>query len=381
LLAREQSLKLRLDGKAELLMHLKGTEANRKATAPVEREVRDLTARYDQLQAEIRSKSPHYAALTQPRPLGLEGIQEQVLDEDTLLLEYALGEDRSYLWAVSSRRHTGYELPPRTHIEQSARRVYELLTARLPRPGEPVRDYRLRVKAADSQYWEAAARLSKMLLGPVAESMAGKRLLVVGDGALQYVPFGALPAPGTGDDPVPMIVEHEIVNLPSASTLAVLRDQTRGRRENRKSVAVLADPVFERDDPRLRRKISSNAQPDPPPPATGVLRALIQLREGGLSMPRLLSARREADAIVAVAPEGSSWIGIDFEASRTAAMNPELGEYQIVHFATHAVVNSENPGMSGIILSMVDEDGQPQNGFGHQERPFQPERPITPRQS
>ena len=83
-------------------------------------EYRDLEDRYEQIQARIRSESPHYAALTRPQPLGLEEVQQQVLDGDTLLLEYALGEERSFLWAVTKSGYTSYELAPRAEIEQLA---------------------------------------------------------------------------------------------------------------------------------------------------------------------------------------------------------------------------------------------------------------------
>ena len=55
-------------------------------------EHRDLEDRYNQVQAEIRSRSPRYAEVARPQPLSLKDVQKQVLDRDTLLLEYALGE-------------------------------------------------------------------------------------------------------------------------------------------------------------------------------------------------------------------------------------------------------------------------------------------------
>ena len=186
-----------------------------------------MEERFGQLQAEIRSRSPRYAALVQPEPLSLAEVQEEVLDEETLLLEYALGEERSYLWAVQKGSHSSFELPPRAHIEEAAQRAYERLTARLSETGS--RGSRLRrIEEPDAEYWIEARRLSGILLAPVAEAMAGKRILVVADGALQYLPFAALPVPGRLS-PVPMVVEHEIVNLPSASVLAVQRRERRGR--------------------------------------------------------------------------------------------------------------------------------------------------------
>jgi CHAT domain-containing protein len=340
LLKREQIAKAAFDDWARRQGRGEGAGA-----AVLAEEYRDLEQRWDQLQAEIRSKSPHYAALAQPRPLRVQEVQKEVVDGGTLLLEYALGEERSYLWAVSSKDQTSYELPPRAEIEGAAQRVYERLTARLVPTGNS-QDRRQRVMRADAEYWTEAASLSEVLLGPVAKRMAGKRILVVADGALQYLPFAALPVPGRSGEPVPMVVEHEIVSLPSASVLAVLRRETKARKPPDKAVAVLADPVFEADDPRL-----PVARADGPSGGDG--------RSG---YPRLAATRQEADAIVGLAPEGMTLRAVDFEASRATAMSPDLARYRILHFATHGVLNNETPGLSAVLLSTFDRRGRAVDG-------------------
>lgn len=349
LLTREQTLKSAFDDWAKRRRRLSGERAHQADLRALADEYRDLEERHNHLQAELRSRSPRYAALAQPQPLSLEDVQQQVLDGDTLLLEYALGDERSYLWAVSARSQASFQLAPRADIERAARRVYERLTARLDASADQ-RDRRRRIERADAEYWQEAERLSEMLLGPVARRMAGKRILVVSDGALQYLPFAALPVPGRRDDPVPLIAEHEIVSLPSASVLAVLRRETRHRLSPDKAVAVLADPVFEADDPRLHAG-----------PVAAAGHGL--LRDDSLSVSRLISTRQEADAIVAAVPAGMAWKAIDFDASRATAMSPELAKYRIVHFATHGVFDNDHPGLSGVILSMFDRRGQPQDGF------------------
>jgi CHAT domain-containing protein/tetratricopeptide (TPR) repeat protein len=364
LLARERRLKRSLDGKTERQIRQSSDAEDRAEAEALALEIRNLNAQYDLLQAEIRSKSPRYASLTQPEPLSLDAVQRQVLDERTIVLEYSLGEERSFLWAVERGNHASIELPPRAAIEGAAREVHGLLTARLPVPGESVGDYRRRVREADAGYWAVASRLSEMLLGPVAERMNEKRIVIVSDGALQYVPFAALPIPGQEGEPVPMIVEHEIVNLPSVSAFAVLRRESLERDEPKLSVAVLADPVFELDDPRVGGEASVSERPTPLDFDVGrALRDSGLFRGTGLGIPRLVSTRWEADAILAAAPKGTTLRALDFDASRAAAMSPELGQYRMIHFATHGVVNNEQPGLSGIILSMVDENGNPTNGF------------------
>jgi CHAT domain-containing protein/Tfp pilus assembly protein PilF len=419
LLEREQSLQQAISAKAERQVRLLGGKHTEEEATTIAKEIDAVTTEYQEVQSLIRSKSPRYAALTQPQPLGLKEIQQEVLDDNTLLLEYALGDERSYLWAVTQKSMTSHELPKRAEIEQVARRVHELLIARQTKEGDTPRQYYERVGQADSQYWQEAALLSQMLLGPVADQLGTRRLLIVAEGALQYLPFGALPKPkleserqkgkgegGVEDDAVPLsafafplsplIVEHEIVNLPSASVLAVLRRETRERKGPSKAVAVLADPVFERDDPRVGKsgrmapmlsrvnqpgasasrgqpvsKLQSSRPSKSRPstlislPTSDLHRALrdVGVMRGGLSVPRLLSTRQEAETILAVAPPGSAMKAIDFKASRETATSPELGQYRIVHFATHGLLDNEHPELSGLVLSLVDEEGKPRDGF------------------
>src|SRR6266542_3979747 len=129
-LERERSLQQRLNARAAAHVSLLNREHTPEQADAAAKEIAVITADYEEVQAQIRARSPRYAALTQPQPLGLTEIQQQALDEDTLLLEYALGEKRSYFWLVSQRSIDSYELPPRAEIEAATRLVYELLTAR-----------------------------------------------------------------------------------------------------------------------------------------------------------------------------------------------------------------------------------------------------------
>ena len=382
LLERERSLQQLLNAKATAqfaLLNRRHTQAQAETAA---REIASITDEYEELRAQIRAHSPRYAALTQPQPLNLAEIQREVLDPDTLLLEYSLGDDASYLFVASQTSITWRKLPKREEIEAATRRVRELLTAPQPQPGDTKAKYQARIKEARERYWPKAAELSRMLLGPVASQLGRKRLAIVADGALQYIPFAALPAPSPGNDegrnsgaePQPLFLEHEIVSLPSASTLATLRHETAGRKPAEKSLAVLADPVFTKDDTRVRRDVGKaeakekTRSADSDETDIGFLQMTRSGRETGVTgaeagFGRLLSTRREAAAISALVPERERMQALDFEASRTTALRPELDEYRIVHFATHGMLNNIHPELSGIVLSLVDKEGHQQDGF------------------
>lgn len=387
LLAAEQTLVDRIRALEQQRTKLIGNAGSAKQTEVLDKELGDLLAEYQVLQGRIRAVSPRYAALTQPQPVTAAEIQTQHLDGDTVLLEFALGTDRSWMWAVTPGAALSFELPPRQEIEAATRKFYELLTARQPVDNESSVGRRARVSEADGKLETQAQILSRMLLRPVAHKLnsewQGKRLLVVAAGALEYLPFAALPVPAGAEEIPdkyhPLIADHEVVNLPSASVLAVIRRESAERQQAAGALAVIADPVFEASDPRAVLAAKKKT-----PAGNSVARvrsaenspALIALEpdwaraarsfnpstwRSGFS--RLPFSREEADGITALMPAAASFKATDFEASRAQALSGELGRYRLVHFATHGLLNSHHPELSGLVLSLVDADGRAQDGF------------------
>ena len=392
LLDRERTLAKELNTKAAEQAQIASRTHAPEQAAALNQAVMQLEADYEQVQAQIRRTSPRYAAIAQPEPLALRELQRRVLDPETLLLEYSLGEDRSYVWAVGNDSMSSHELPNKEEIQKASREVLDLLTAR----------------SDEAKLSESARRLSDMVLRPVASRLAGKRLVVVADGALQYVPFAMLPVPpdraGVAAVSTPLVVEHEIVTLPSASTLAVMRKELALRKPAARTLALVADPVFSAEDPRVTR-MSGASEPGersgaqgapaservggaggakPPgkeaarvPPAArptlapeGETRILAHLAGNApgttdvpLTIPRLPFTRQEAERIRAVAAQAETFVATDFKASKATVLSDELGRYRYVHFATHGYLDSERPGFSALVLSMVDERGNPQDGF------------------
>jgi CHAT domain-containing protein len=349
-----------------------GDQHAEKQLADLNHQIEDVLNQYHDVEEQIRTSSPGYAALTQPQPLSAKDVQQQLLDADTVLLEYSLGKERSYPFVVTQNSLSAGELPKQAEIEGLTRKVYELLTARSQVPeSETALHRKARLAKTDTEYAGAMAKLSKLLLGPVASQIAGKRLLLVSDGALQYIPFSILPDPGSSAG-VPLIAGHEIVSLPSASVLAVLRRTQMGRKESSKAVAVLADPVFSAHDARVQSGVKAKQSgtrsvpqtEDNGPADLSESRLTRSVRDMGfLSLPRLPFTRQEAEAIMSVTPSGEGMEALDFKASRELSTSPELAKYRIVHLATHGLVDSEHPEFSGLVLSLVDKQGKQQNGF------------------
>ncbi|HBB87191.1 MAG TPA: hypothetical protein DC047_06215 [Blastocatellia bacterium] len=407
--ASEDLLRLqrRLQAKSIAQTSLLSSKHNDHEAAAIAGELVNLIRQYDEAKNRIRTGNLKYANLTEPQPLTLSEIQNAV-DENTVLVEYALGDKRSYVWVVSPNSIDGVELPARDQIEAIARRVTAALTARnREEKNESFPQRHLRIDQAEKEYAETSAALSKMILGPLGSLLGKKRLVVVADGALQLVPFAALPAPAdsaiaenqsvkrnsssvVAANATPLISEHEIISLPSASVLALQRRELSNRKPAPLAVAVLADPVFDLQDERVARARGNGnqhlkdvaasgqagtalskpgAQSSPATSGTPTKPPLLAtaLRDVGMDpdrrMPRLALSRAEAMAIARAAPANQSLSALDFKASRETATSPELSKYRIIHFATHGVLDLDHPELSGIVLSMVDEKGRPQDGY------------------
>lgn len=354
LVERERATRRQLGARAEAQVRLLAGKHTEAQAAEAAAEIETLARELEGIEAKIRAESPQYAALLQSAPL--RTAEMQALLGDAVLLEYWLGESRGFVWAVTRDGVVARELPARAEVERAARRTYELLTARnrivkFETPEERAS----RVAEADRELPAALTELGGMVYGPVAELVAGRPLLVVADGALQYVPF-ALLARAT-----------EVVSLPSMSSLAAIRREVAGRRPAPNAVAVLADPVFDRADSRVRSRLGlRGAAPRPEVVvASSSSRALewANRAEAGTTMARLPFTRAEASAILALAPAGRRFGALDFRASRATATNPSLGSYRVVHFATHGLIDAERPELSGLVLSLVDEQGRPLDGF------------------
>lgn len=275
-------------------------------------------------------------------------------------------------------------MPPRRTIEKLVRRYYQLMTDF----GQPP----VFKAITEKQAWQhrllreqqtVAAALSQMLLAPAQALLPSKRLLIVPSTTLSYVPFAALPGVGsqlavagkktipnrqpTPDNRHPLIVNHEIIILPSASTLGVLRRASSGRADAPKTLAIFADPVFGLYDERVR---PAGATPNLATLARREMTtsdAASDATSGNdaeaVPLPRLPASRQEAEAIAALVPDSHRKLALDFAACRAAVLDEELSQYRYVHFATHGLLDNEHPELSALVFSLVDRQGVAQDGL------------------
>src|SRR4028119_1482591 len=324
LLQRERSLQQQLDTlekqRIEVLNRPNHTPAQQ---AELEKQRPTLIAQYQDIQTQIRTTSPRYAALTQPQPLTLAQIQQQILDENTILLQYSLGKERSYLWALTKTGITSYELPKAAEIETTAKNFRTAVSAPSSRDNP-------------KQVAKANDAISQIILQPVAAQLGQKRLLIVGDGVLNYLPFAALSLPGKSGENgnPPLIVDHEIVLLPSGSTLGILRQNYADLPAPTRTLAIFADPVFSGNDERVHNSSSATDRKAVEAANPGLSRSR---GDNNVQFDRLKFTRKEAQIIQALVPANSITQSFDFAASRAAATSSDLSQYKIIHFATHGL--------------------------------------------
>ena len=300
-------------------------------------------------------------AIEDPSPtLALKGVQAELESEDTVLLEYALGEEKSYVWAVDKGKITGHELPQSPRIRKLVDSFRQTLVPPQLKARESASDYQARARRQEQQHQAYAHQLSKLLLGPIPLAKA-KRILIVPDGSLQYVPFAALPVPEVSDQL--LVSRYELDVLPSASVLGTLRKASSKRVPPTATAAIFADPVFEADDPRvLKNRVRERGPQEHPAALTRAIRDI----GGAQYIPRLQASRDEANAIAKVLHSEDSQlleVALDFSASRELVLRDGLTRFRLLHFATHGLVDPRRPEMSGLILSLIDRNGRRQDGY------------------
>jgi CHAT domain-containing protein/tetratricopeptide (TPR) repeat protein len=384
LLKRKQD---NLDRQQELAEELTGislsADADKKKPSDLESELEKLQTEFEEIENQIRTASPRYANLTAGKPLSLAEVQSTVLDDQTALLEYSLGRDSSYAWAVTKSGVSLYKLPARPTIDKLATDLRaQLIPSKLQRRIvgiDVMADSQRGLGISATPFAEDAAAfvvassaLYKSVVEPAAALLGEKRLMIVADGALNYVPFEALvKSPASADyASLPYLIKsNEIIYAPSASVVGAIRQQNNNR-EGR-AILILADPVFNSNDARAK---GAGSGPSGDTRGLGIQSALSDVagapasadggtaKMQGLPLARLAGTRTEAEQIVKLAKasgtQADTWL--DLDASEDNVDSRDISKYRVLHIATHGLLNAERPQFTGVVLSLVgnkNEDG------------------------
>lgn len=308
-------------------------------------------AQLEVLDAQIRATDQRIGGVNEAPKLTLSDMQ-QLLDPESVLLHYYLGETSSYLWLVTDTKFQSHKLPARKVIEDLARTVHEA-TSHLT--------YGTRCAGQDEMF-----QLSAILLKPVREQLKDKRLVIVPDGVLSYIAISALPDPGdhrkkNADCYVPILNSHEVIFVPSVTVLSMQRAAYSNRAQTRKAITVFADPVYDKNDIRLKGITIDSVRPVS---STNIL--AIQQNQAGARLyapDRLAATGHEASAIVS---QGGLWkieTFLGFDANRKNFLLRASAGARVLHIAAHGTVDSERPRLSGVVLSQYGDSGEIQDGY------------------
>ncbi|PYS60650.1 MAG: hypothetical protein DMF76_13275 [Acidobacteria bacterium] len=378
LLKRKQDNLARQQEIAEQLTGISLSGDQKQKPADLEKELDKLQTEFDEIENQIRAGSPRYAALTGAQPLTLAETQQKVLDDGTVLLEYSLGNDTSYAFAVTQSGVSLFKLPPRSNIDKLATDFRaQLIPPKLQRRivgidvvAEQQRGLGLVEGPSENltAFVAASNALYRAAVEPASNSFGDKRLLVVADGALNYIPFEALVRSTDGADYASLsylIKSNEIVYAPSASVVAAIRQS--GNKPSGKNLLAVADPIFSSDDSRVKGKAGVPAAAEARGLGLGLESAVNDVAgeptpAGGLRLARLVGTRVEAEEIGKIAKSNGSQadLWIDLNASEDNLRSRDVTNYRIIHVATHGLLDAERPQFTGVVLSLVgnkDNDG------------------------
>lgn len=271
----------------------------------------DLAER--RLQSELH---PSGQRLVFSRPARLKQLQQQVLGDGESVVEFYLGEDRSFVWLITQDEVSFEILPGRTEIDAKVRRyVNELSTA-------PA-NLHLQLRVAKQQ--ALASELFTILFGKLANQLRpGSRLIVIPDGLLNHVPFESLVHNNRY-----LIEDHQISYLPSASLIELLRHPAKSVSDRDRQLDLLAfgDPLF-----RQRSHL-----------------------------PRLPRTRDEVEYVASLIPTGRKRLYLGKASTEKAFKREPLDQYRWIHLATHSLIDARNPGRSAVVLAF--DDANDEDGF------------------
>lgn len=311
---------------------------------------------FETLRLALRRENPRYASLEPSAPLSVEQVQKELLDHDTVLVEYLLGEKHSFVWAVSQKKLSVALLPARKEIESQVDDYRRTLTRKVSS---------LTIERDLTAFWSASRKLYSNLIQPLEAAISSSRkLLIVPDGVLSYLPFETL---ARGDASVrsgksraaqTMVERFDITYVPSASALAAMKSRKRGsRRDQSKNLLAFGDPVYGRPGKNIPASVATGAV-SPSLGAVNFTRSYYA--ERGFEFTQLPNTRKEVLAIIGLYQGTENHFYLGSDAREETVKSEKVQQYRYLHFAAHALIDDTFPARSGVVLSLAEdskEDG------------------------
>jgi CHAT domain-containing protein/tetratricopeptide (TPR) repeat protein len=262
------------------------------------------------------------------------------IPKDTAVVEYWLGKDEAFAWLLTRGRVQLVDLGSASRIDTAARRMHDAM--------------RTWVAGTVEDRIARAQELHELIIAPMPADLGRMRTVYfIPDGSLHAVPFAAL-AYGDRAHPRFFVDSHDVAVAPAFLAIAPASERRAVRKSS--TALVVVDPVYARDDARFAR--ATESAPAPPPAQTLAAASL----RGSKSWTRLPATAREAATISELLDRNAVQVLSGFDASRDSLLSRDLARYDILHFATHAVADTEAPQLSALVLSTLDAQGKSRVG-------------------
>jgi len=261
------------------------------------KELREAERAYNSFLAKVRKQNKEQTSLMTVEPLTLKQVQE-LLQPGVTLVEYFVGQVSTRVWIIEKERmqYVGIRLGKQDLAEQV----------------KTLRDS-IFVLGEKEKLNESSTSLYQQLIQPILPHVNGKELIIVPHDVLHYLPFHAL----MGPDGHYLIEKYPIYYLSSASLLQFVQEKRKAG----------GDKVLAFGNPDL-----------------------------GDPEKNLEYAELEAEGVKNIYPESAVYVKKEASEEKSKSLSPN---YDVLHFATHAQLNEDDPLSSAVLLAREGkEDGR-----------------------
>lgn len=308
---------------------------------------------FKNLTEELEKKFPAYASLKYPKVFGVQDLAKTSAKEDSIVIAYMVGEDRSFGWSIGAKHFRMVALPPNGDIDKLIRKYRKTLVNPLVYPDEYDEEI---VVDNTKTHLAIGLQLYRTILEPLLKDTSkANKLVVIPDGVIYYLPLetvvSSIKAKATKQMPGGreyMLHKYSLVYTPSASVQGAIKMQKRARNQSvlkqRKAFLGFGDPQF-KPSRRERKKFKK----DP-----------TFKRQGFYDLSRLFNTIRELKAIKTL------FKGTEKTFLRKKALESNvkknISSFKYIHFATHGILDEKNPEYSGVVMNIIQKDN-PEDGF------------------
>lgn len=294
------------------------------------KELKQKEDEYFELISRIRFSIPEIADIVSPKPRSVESIRDAIVDNETAIVEYFLGENRSFMFLVTKDDLKFYSLPSKITIENSLKAYIKVLS-QIP-------------KGRSFKGSLASKRIcQELMLSDEKIPDQIQNLIIIPDGILYYLPFETLidsSQKGTSGD-VYLIEKYRISYSPSASSLMFLLENE-GEETISEGFFAFANPFYERENKSNNQKNYVN-----------FLNELYN--EQGFDITPLPFSQKEVHRVSKYFPEEKRNLFFDKEAKEETLKSTSLRDYRVIHFACHGLLDREFPFRSALVLALDGE--------------------------